>query len=112
MNHERPCTSLNQNQKEARRIDIEAHPFRARRAQHRRAAAYTSAKTQPKQSGLRNRGAGGSRKEASRARTPATYLGEVDVKEEGLLGVGHLDAVAAAAAAAAPLLPLPAGGAT
>ena len=54
------------------------------------------------------RGAGRSRKEASRARTPATYLGEVDVKEEWLLGVGHLDAVAAAAAAA-PLLPLPAG---
>lgn len=36
------------------------------------------------------------------------YLGEVDIEEEGLLRVGHLDAVAAAVGA--PPLPLPAGG--
>lgn len=46
-----------------------------------------------------------SRKEAARrGRKGQPYLGEVDVKEEGLLGVRHLDAVAAAAAA--PPLPL------
>ena len=36
------------------------------------------------------------------ARTPTTYLGEVDVEEEGLLGVGDLDAVLLVPLRAAP----------
>jgi hypothetical protein len=44
-----------------------------------------------------------------RRRRGRPYLGEVDVEEEGLLGVGHLDEVAVTAAAA-PLVPLRAAG--